>query len=113
MPSKKPLIHFISQTNQNGTRNLGVDFNKREKATNSTPYIVSSINPAQNSHSFYSNGNFLQTVNGNGNAPNGFTLNGHNNGSQLSNVKILELIIYGAAITVDELNAVENNIELE
>jgi hypothetical protein len=38
MPSKKPLIHFISQSNQNGTRNLGVDFNKREKATNATPY---------------------------------------------------------------------------
>lgn len=36
--SKKPLMHFISQTNQNGSRNLGVDFNKREKATNSTPY---------------------------------------------------------------------------
>lgn len=31
-------MHFISQTNQNGSRNLGVDFNKREKATNSTPY---------------------------------------------------------------------------
>lgn len=38
MPSKKPLIHFINQSNLNGTRNLGVDFNKREKATNSTPY---------------------------------------------------------------------------
>lgn len=37
-PSKKPLIHFISQTALNGSRNLGIDFNKREKATNSTPY---------------------------------------------------------------------------
>jgi hypothetical protein len=36
--SKKPLMHFINQTSQNGQRNLGVDFNKREKATNSTPY---------------------------------------------------------------------------
>ncbi|MGY8866868.1 MAG: Ig-like domain-containing protein, partial [Methylophagaceae bacterium] len=95
-------FHYDTWILNSGTHNIS--------ATNSTPYIVSSINPAQNSHSFYSNGNFLQTVNGNGNAPNGFTLNGHNNGSQMSNVKILELIIYGAAITVDELNAVENNI---
>jgi hypothetical protein len=36
--SKKPLIHFISQSQTNGSRNLGIDFNKREKATNSTPY---------------------------------------------------------------------------
>lgn len=36
--SKKPLMHFINQTNQKGLKNLGVDFNKREKATNSTPY---------------------------------------------------------------------------
>ena len=95
-------FHYDTWLLNSGTHNVN--------ATNSIPYIVSSINPSQNSHSFYSNGNFLQTVNSNGNAPNGFTLNGHGNGSQLSNVKILELIIYGAAITDDELKAVEKNI---
>ncbi|WP_308131735.1 hypothetical protein [uncultured Flavobacterium sp.] len=37
-PSKKPLMHFISQKNHKGEKNLGVDFNKREKATNGAPY---------------------------------------------------------------------------
>lgn len=37
--SKKPLIHHITKTHHiKGTINLGIDFNKREKATNSTPY---------------------------------------------------------------------------
>jgi hypothetical protein len=36
--SCKPLLHYISKTNQNGQRNLGLDFNKREKATNTKPY---------------------------------------------------------------------------
>ena len=35
---------------------------------------------------------------------------GYGNGGQLSNVSIAELIIYGAAITDDELKAVEKNI---
>ena len=37
-PGKKPLIHNINKTNNKGVRNLGMDFNKREKATNSVPY---------------------------------------------------------------------------
>ena len=37
-PSKRPLIHNINKINTKGQRNLGIDFNKREKATNSTPY---------------------------------------------------------------------------
>lgn len=38
-PSCKPLIHFIHQSNKFGKIiNLGVDFNKREKATNTRPY---------------------------------------------------------------------------
>ena len=38
-PSKKPLIHHISKTHHiKGIINLGIDFNKREKATNTTPY---------------------------------------------------------------------------
>ncbi|SHL40065.1 hypothetical protein [Flavobacterium chilense] len=36
---KKPLLHHISQSNSlKNTNNLGLDFNKREKATNTTPY---------------------------------------------------------------------------
>jgi hypothetical protein len=36
---KKPLLHHISQSNTlKNTNNLGLDFNKREKATNTTPY---------------------------------------------------------------------------
>ena len=36
---KLPLMHFINQSNQlKNTVNLGVDFNKREKATNTAPY---------------------------------------------------------------------------
>jgi hypothetical protein len=36
---KKPLIHYINQSNKvKNTFNLGMDFNKREKATNTTPY---------------------------------------------------------------------------
>jgi hypothetical protein len=36
---KKPLLHHISQSNTlKNTFNLGLDFNKREKATNTTPY---------------------------------------------------------------------------
>lgn len=36
---KKPLIHHISQANTlKNTFNLGMDFNKREKATNTAPY---------------------------------------------------------------------------
>lgn len=36
---KKPLLHHISQSNTlKNTYNLGLDFNKREKATNTTPY---------------------------------------------------------------------------
>lgn len=36
---KLPLIHHISQSNtQKNTFNLGMDFNKREKASNSAPY---------------------------------------------------------------------------
>lgn len=35
--SKKPLLHFINKSNNKGS-NLGIDFNKREKATNSLPY---------------------------------------------------------------------------
>ncbi|MEP6932082.1 MAG: hypothetical protein ABI850_18815, partial [Flavobacterium sp.] len=36
---KKPLLHHISQSNTlKNTYNLNVDFNKREKATNTTPY---------------------------------------------------------------------------
>ena len=38
--SKKPLLHHISKTHHiKGIINLGIDFNKREKATNTTPYI--------------------------------------------------------------------------
>lgn len=37
-PGKKPLIHNINKVNIKGVRNLGMDFNKREKATNSVPY---------------------------------------------------------------------------
>lgn len=38
-PSKKPLLHHISKTHpQKGIINLGLDFNKREKATNTSPY---------------------------------------------------------------------------
>lgn len=37
-PGKKPLIHNFNKVNQKGVRNLGMDFNKREKANNSTPY---------------------------------------------------------------------------
>lgn len=36
---KKPLLHHISQSDTlKNTFNLGLDFNKREKATNTTPY---------------------------------------------------------------------------
>lgn len=36
---KKPLLHHINQSNSiKNTFNLGLDFNKREKATNTTPY---------------------------------------------------------------------------
>lgn len=36
---KKPLLHHISQSDSlKKTYNLGLDFNKREKATNTTPY---------------------------------------------------------------------------
>lgn len=36
---KLPLIHHISQSNtQKNTYNLGMDFNKREKASNTAPY---------------------------------------------------------------------------
>jgi hypothetical protein len=36
---KKPLLHHINQSNSiKNTFNLGMDFNKREKATNTTPY---------------------------------------------------------------------------
>ena len=89
-------------TLNSGTHNIS--------ATNSTPYIHSSINPSSTSHAFYSNGSLLQTVSTNGSAPRGFTLNGYSNVSQTSNVKILELIIYGASITESELNDVESNI---
>ena len=38
-PSKKPLLHFISKSSSGSELyNYGVDFNKREKATNTTPY---------------------------------------------------------------------------
>jgi hypothetical protein len=38
-PGKKPLLHTISRTKYGvGVVNLGIDFNKREKATNTTPY---------------------------------------------------------------------------
>jgi hypothetical protein len=37
--SAKPLIHHIERTNRQGKIiNLGIDFNKREKATNTKPY---------------------------------------------------------------------------
>lgn len=37
--SCKPLLHMIKRTNKQGKiLNLGLDFNKREKATNSRPY---------------------------------------------------------------------------
>jgi hypothetical protein len=36
---KKPLIHYINNSNSiKNTSNLGMDFNKREKASNTTPY---------------------------------------------------------------------------
>lgn len=36
---KLPLMHYINQSNQQkNTFNLGMDFNKREKASNSAPY---------------------------------------------------------------------------
>lgn len=35
---KLPLIHFISRSNNQSLNNFGVDFNKREKATNTSPY---------------------------------------------------------------------------
>lgn len=38
-PSKKPLLHHISKSHHlKGIINLGLDFNKREKATNTNPY---------------------------------------------------------------------------
>ena len=36
--SVKPLLHFISRSKDGQINNLGVDFNKREKATNTKPY---------------------------------------------------------------------------
>ena len=76
--------------------------------------IMSSVNASNTSNLFYSNGTQLPYYQNNATRnvtpPNGFTLNGYNNGGELSNVEIVELIIYGAAITDDELKAVENNI---
>ena len=75
---------------------------------------MSSVNASNTSNLFYSNGTQLPYYQNNATRnvtpPNGFTLNGYNNGGELSNVEIVELIIYGAAITDDELKAVENNI---
>ena len=87
-----------------------------DQASNLTGMIHSSINHSNTSNLFYSNGTLLPYYQDNSNRsvdpPDGLTLNGYGNGSQESNVYILEFIVYGSAISKKNLINVEREIAL-